>query len=181
MGISCPGDCSESYAPGTLVSLSAIPASGWRFDHWSGACSGTESSCNMATYAAKEVTATFIQDHSYTLDIDGNGIVEALSDGLLTIRDEFGFTGTALISGAVGTGCSRCEAAAITAYLDQCEGAGILDVDGDGSVAALQDGILTVRYEFGFTGTSLTDGAVGTGCTRCNAAAISAFLDNLKP
>ena len=51
------------------------------------------------------------------LDIDGNGETEALTDGLLILRYLFGFTGATLVTGAVGTGCIRCDAPAIEAYL----------------------------------------------------------------
>jgi hypothetical protein len=51
------------------------------------------------------------------LDIDGNGVVDALTDGLLVLRFSFGFTGNTLITGAVGPGCIRCDAPSITAYL----------------------------------------------------------------
>jgi len=37
-GIACPGDCRESYATGTVVTLTATPAD--RFKRWSGACMG---------------------------------------------------------------------------------------------------------------------------------------------
>lgn len=35
-GISCPGDCSESYAEGVQLQLQALPDAGWVFDGWSG-------------------------------------------------------------------------------------------------------------------------------------------------
>ena len=51
------------------------------------------------------------------------------------------------------------------------------DVDGDGQVDPLTDGLLTLRYEFGFRGATLVTGAVDlAGCTRCTAPAIEAFL-----
>jgi hypothetical protein len=53
----------------------------------------------------------------------------------------------------------------------------MLDVDGNGSAGALTDGVLIVRYLFGFTGAQLTNGAVGPGCTRCDATSIIAFLN----
>jgi hypothetical protein len=40
-----------------------------------------------------------------------------LTDGLLLLRFGFGFSGNTLINGAVGPGCTRCDAASITAYL----------------------------------------------------------------
>ena len=51
------------------------------------------------------------------LDIDGNGAFDALTDALLTLRYAFGFRGATLITGAVGGGCSRCDAPSIEAYL----------------------------------------------------------------
>jgi hypothetical protein len=51
------------------------------------------------------------------LDIDGNGVVDALTDTLLSLRYVFGFRGATLITGAVGNGCTRCTAPAIEAYL----------------------------------------------------------------
>ena len=43
-----------------------------------------------------------------TLDIDGNGVIEARTDGLLLIlRALPGFTGTAATNGALGTAPTR--------------------------------------------------------------------------
>jgi hypothetical protein len=113
-----------------------------------------------------------------TLDVDGNGLVGPLTDGLLILRDLFGFTGPSLIQGAIGANCTRCDAATITAYIN---GLGpVLDIDDDGEVDPLTDGILTIRFLFSFTGTSLTSGAVDTlDCGRCDAEAILAYLQTL--
>jgi hypothetical protein len=51
------------------------------------------------------------------LDVDGNGVVEPLTDLLLGLRYSFGFRGNALITGVVGSGCTRCDAPSIEAYL----------------------------------------------------------------
>ncbi|HUP24643.1 MAG TPA: hypothetical protein VNB06_17095 [Thermoanaerobaculia bacterium] len=45
--------------------------------------------------------------------------------------------------------------------------------------APLSDGLLVLRYLFGFTGSTLTNGAVGAGCTRCDASTIELFLQAL--
>ena len=52
-----------------------------------------------------------------------------------------------------------------------------LDVDGSLSLGALTDGLLLLRYLFGFRGATLVSGAVDlVNCTRCDAAAIEAHL-----
>lgn len=58
-GINCGSDCSESYADNTLVTLTASPATGYQFSSWSGACSGTTSTCNLTMSQQWTATATF--------------------------------------------------------------------------------------------------------------------------
>jgi hypothetical protein len=55
----------------------------------------------------------------------------------------------------------------------------ILDVDGNGTVDPLTDLLLGLRYSFGFRGNTLINGAVGVGCTRCDAPSIEAYLATL--
>ena len=57
-GINCGSDCTESYADGTSVTLTATPSDGSYFFGWGGACIGT-GSCVVTMNAAKSVTATF--------------------------------------------------------------------------------------------------------------------------
>jgi hypothetical protein len=112
------------------------------------------------------------------LDVDANGMIAPLTDGLLVLRFLFGFTGTTLTNNALGVGCTRCDAAAITSYLS---GLGlVLDIDGNGlPLAPLSDGLLVLRRLFGFTGMTLIDDAVGAGCTRCDADDIEDYLATL--
>ena len=56
---------------------------------------------------------------------------------------------------------------------------GVLDIDGNGSFQPLTDALLILRFAFGFTGGTLTGGAVGQGCTRCDATSIEAYLQSL--
>jgi hypothetical protein len=109
------------------------------------------------------------------LEIDGDGSIGALTDGLLVLRYLFGFTGSALAVGAVSGGCTRCSPTEIKDYLDSI--ASELDVDGNGSAAALTDGLLILRYLFGFTGATLVSDAIDVvGCSRCDPTAIESYL-----
>ena len=54
-----------------------------------------------------------------SLDVDGNGTVDALADSLSLIRHFFGFRGTTLVTGAVASNCKCCTAAEIEAYVDR--------------------------------------------------------------
>jgi hypothetical protein len=111
------------------------------------------------------------------LDVDRDGEVEALTDGLLILRYLFGFTGGTLVNGAVDNDCTRCEAGAIEAYLDSL---GLtLDVDDNGETDALTDGLLILRFLFGFTGNPLVAGAVAVDCDRCDAIEIEPYLAGL--
>ena len=58
VGINCGADCTEPYNTGTVVSLTATPASGSTFGGWTGACTGT-TACQVTVDAAKSVTAAF--------------------------------------------------------------------------------------------------------------------------
>ena len=59
-GISCGHDCSESYAAGTPVSLTATPKKGSVFTGWSGACAqNVGTTCNLTMDDVKLVKATF--------------------------------------------------------------------------------------------------------------------------
>lgn len=73
-GINCGSDCSESYASGTSVTLTATPSAGHTFSGWSGACTGSTSSCMVSMNTAKSVSATFTQTPQATLSIANVGL-----------------------------------------------------------------------------------------------------------
>jgi hypothetical protein len=59
LGIDCGGDCSESYAPGTEIGLTATGDLGSTFDGWGGHCSGTLPSTSVLMNISRTCTATF--------------------------------------------------------------------------------------------------------------------------
>ena len=72
---SCTGSCTNSYNSGTVVTLTASPATGSDFSGWSGnaACSGI-GTCQLTMSAAQSVTATF--DPSSTVTTLSNGVAK---------------------------------------------------------------------------------------------------------
>src|SRR6267143_665590 len=63
--------------------------------------------------------STYLNQFSNTmLDVDLNGNADALSDGILIIRNLFGFTGSALTDGAVDPAGGRTNATAIATFLN---------------------------------------------------------------
>ena len=72
----------------------------------------------------------------------------------------------------------------ISAGVGHTVAAGSLDVDGSITLTkydALTDGLLTIRYLFGLTGPSLTNGALGPTASRTDPVAVKAYLDGIRP
>ncbi len=72
-GITCGTDCTEAYAAGTSVGLSATPATGSTFTGWSGAYTGT-GGCALVVDGPKSLTATFaLQTYALSVAKSGTG------------------------------------------------------------------------------------------------------------
>jgi hypothetical protein len=111
------------------------------------------------------------------LDIDGNGQYNALTDGLLLLRSMFGLEGSALITGTVALDANYTDSVDIKSRI---EGLGALaDIDGNGSINALTDGLLTLRYLFGLRGDILINDVLAVDATRTTSDAIEAYLETL--
>jgi hypothetical protein len=123
---------------------------------------------------------------SYTMDIlsgsfdfDGNGTADALTDGLMLLRYAFGLTGSAVTDGAIA-GDSPMSAEEVLSALETASGS-FADIDGNGVVDALTDGLMLLRALFGLSGDAVISGAVGGGATRTTAADIEAYIDSMTP
>jgi hypothetical protein len=89
-GISCPNDCSGTYASGSSVSLRPTAPSGWRFDGWSGACTGM-ASCTVLLFQNRSVVATFSQppptQFDLSVSVQGQGAVSSSPQGITCPSD----------------------------------------------------------------------------------------------
>jgi hypothetical protein len=115
----------------------------------------------------------------FTLDVDEDGEAKALTDGLLIIRYLFGFSGDALVNGATTAEAQRSTPEEIQAYLETNKE--MLDIDGNGSVSALTDGLLIIRSLFGFSGEALTADAIDTAAQYQTAADIKLQISGILP
>jgi hypothetical protein len=73
-GIECGSNCSDSFANGTEITLTATPANHFEFTGWSGGgCSGT-GACKVTVYADTTVSAAFAPiTHNLTVSKSGTG------------------------------------------------------------------------------------------------------------
>ncbi len=69
------------YAAGTLVTVSAVPASGYRFGSWGGALSGTSNPTTLLVDASKTISATFIRQYTVSVSTTGSGSVSLSPSG----------------------------------------------------------------------------------------------------
>jgi hypothetical protein len=180
-GINCPGTCAAPFSIGAVVQLTASPTGGSVFSGWLGACTGV-GSCSATNAGATLVSATFAPPGTQaTLDADLSTpatTYDAATDGVLILRDMFGYTGTALTTGAVNLAGQRTNPTAIATYLSDIRPK--LDIDGNGRVEPLTDGLLLLRYLLGLSGAPLTNAAIGIGATRVSPD-IETYIQSLKP
>jgi hypothetical protein len=65
--INCPGDCSETYASGTPVNLTATATAGYKFVNWTGCDSPSGATCSVTMTSTKTVTANFALNNTVTV------------------------------------------------------------------------------------------------------------------
>jgi len=149
-------------------------------------------------------TSATLKPLSFSLDVDGDGLVTPLGDGLMVIRYLFGsaFAGDALINKAISpdspllggksyTSMSATEKAGVAAQvatnIQQGIDSQLLDVDKDGKITPLGDGLMVIRRLFGsaFEGSALTSKAISPESPYfgppADFAAVAANIDALKP
>jgi hypothetical protein len=123
-----------------------------------------EATAGLAEFRIKP---KFREDLYSPLDFDQNGVVDALTDGLLYMRYLFGLRGDALAEDTIAEDATR-TVEEIETYLGEVMDSresnpalfNALDLDSDGTLDALTDGLMFLRYAFGLTGEPLLDSAL---------------------
>jgi hypothetical protein len=76
----------SDYPPGTKVTLTAKPASGYVFSNWGGDCAGISSTtCSLTMDSNKTVSATFIKasvNYTLTVNKSGSGTITSYPSGI---------------------------------------------------------------------------------------------------
>ncbi|MGZ8222758.1 MAG: InlB B-repeat-containing protein [Methylobacter sp.] len=85
-GIDCGSTCSADFATGTVITLTATPATGSTFQGWFGACTGTATSCTVTLNQTTSANATFSAPAITTYQYDANGNLTQITDPLGRIR-----------------------------------------------------------------------------------------------
>ena len=109
-----------------------------------------------------------------SLDIDGNREIDALTDGLLVLRHMFGLTGNSLISGVIGANAEHSSAEEIQTRISNLGFS--VDIDNNGDVDALTDGLIILRYLFGLRGDVLVAGVVSSTGQRVDVVDLESHL-----
>jgi hypothetical protein len=127
-GTTSPAVGAHSYVEDDVVPVSATPAAGYEFDHWSGACEGS-GACSVTMDADKSVTAHFaLLQYTLSIDVDPSGAgttSPAIGDHLYDYGSEVTITPTA-------------NAGYEFAYWSgDCEGTGACEVTIDGNTSVV--------------------------------------------
>ena len=178
--INCGVACTHAYVMAPTVTLNATPDAVSVFTGWLGACTGTDP-CVISVTGTINVSATFAPDAigARTLDVDDSNAYDALTDGLLALRQLFGLTGAAMTNNALALDANRVDPGAIETFLTNVRPR--LDVDGNGKADALTDGLMILRYLFGVRGPALVANAIGTGARRTTDAQVQDYIASLVP
>jgi hypothetical protein len=113
-----------------------------------------------------------------TWDFDGNGQADALTDGLILLRHAFGVRGASLTDSVMATDSTMTPEEVQVAVEKALV---IADIDGSGSVDALTDGLILLRYMFGLTGETLMDSVVSANATRASVESIQQYIELYMP
>ena len=115
-------------------------------------------------------------DHNCSIfDFNSDNAQDSSKDGVLVIRHLFGLTDESLVK---DLSQSVTDSTSISVKINALDIK--LDIDGNGAVDALTDGILLYRYLDGHRGQSLTRGVIAPNAKRFSADQIEVYLESLS-
>jgi len=114
-----------------------------------------------------------------SLDIDGNGQYDALTDGLLLLRGMFLLSGDALISDAVASDAAYKTSDEVASRIEML--GDLVDIDGNGNIDALTDGLVILRYLFNLRGDVLISDVIASDATVEISEQVEAKIEALLP
>jgi hypothetical protein len=133
------------------------------------------SSTEGYNFGATNYTLTVL---AATWDFDGNSEVDALTDGLLLMRYLFDVRGESLTSNIIAPDATMSHS---QIALNMESNVVIADIDKDGEVDALTDGLLLLRYLFDARGESLISDVVSSAAERSTEAEIESYIEQYMP
>ena len=136
------------------------------------------SSSNLLDFGLPSHIKVIDENYNFNFDFDENGSLDALTDGLLLLRYAFGLREENLTNAAIGSG-STLSPEEVAMNVEQVTG--LADIDKSGTLDALTDGLIFLRYAFGLRGDSLVSGAISSDATRTSAADIEAYIESHMP
>ena len=77
-GIDCPGDCTEAWMPGTMVTLTAAPNAGSGLGTWGGDCAAAANAATCDVTVAMGSVASAAFEPLYSLPLPADGTCQAL-------------------------------------------------------------------------------------------------------
>ncbi len=133
--------------------------------------------CNPTSWAMHTLPTAMPSNKLCDLDIDGNGVVSASTDGLLLLRYLVGLRGFAITDGITFSGATRTDGIAIANFIATKS----YDLNIDGAVTTLKDGLYAMRAAQGATGATLAGGTgTFTGGLLLSGNAVAAYIASCK-
>lgn len=139
-----------------------------------------EDSAGNISYIERYVTVQEAISESITWDFDENGAADALTDGLMMLRFAFGLTGVNVTNGAIADN-SDMSSEEVLSNLNNAKDSLLTDIDGNGVVDALTDGLMLLRALFGLSGDNVITGAIGNEATRISATDVATYISDHMP
>ncbi len=170
-GITCGTDCTEAYAAGTSVGLSATPATGSTFTGWSGAYTGT-GGCALVVDGPKSLTATFaLQTYALSVAKSGTGTGTVTATGIncgADCTETYNYNTSVTLTAAATTGST------FTGWSGACSGTGTCAVTM--TTARTVTATFTPNAPTTYT-LSVTKAGTGAGTVTSNVAGINCGSD----